>query len=67
MEGDTITRLGDYRTAGLPNYKRYNYAACPMRAVVIHLFSPNHKGYPSHEAEDGIHPARYEDRPPSGR
>ena len=33
------------------------YALCPMRAVIIHPFSTNHKEYLSHGEEDDIHPA----------
>jgi len=38
-----------------------------IRNATIHLSFPNHKGCPSHEAEDDTHPERCERRRPSGR
>ena len=31
--------------------------------LIIHLFSTNHKEYPSHGEEDGTHPVRCKHRP----
>ena len=35
-----------------------------VEVLVIHLFSPNHKGLPSHAVADGTHRARHDDIPP---